>query len=60
MDDVRTFPLNAWYAAAWSHEVGRREPLARRVCDQAMVFWRLSDGSIAALKDALRQAKAHR
>ena len=49
---VPTFPLNAWYAAAWSQEVGRRQPLARTVCNKSMVFWRKSDGSIAALEDA--------
>ena len=48
----RTFPFNAWYAAAWSHEVGRRELLARTVCNTKMVLWRQADGSIAALADA--------
>ena len=52
MKETRTFPLNTWYVASWSHEVGRREPLARTVCDRRMVFWRKSDGSVAALEDA--------
>jgi len=52
METPRTFPLNAWYVAAWTHEVGRREPLARTVCSVRMVLWRKADGSIAALEDA--------
>ncbi len=32
METPRIFPLNAWYIAAWSYEVGKREPLARTVC----------------------------
>lgn len=46
------FPLNAWYAAAWNHEVGRREPLARTVCNKRIVLWRKADGVISALEDA--------
>ena len=46
------FPLNAWYAAAWSHEVGRRGILARTVCGKPMALWRKADGGIAALDDA--------
>lgn len=52
MADTPTFPRNAWYTAAWSHEVGRQEPLARTICNAPMVLWRNSDGAIAALEDA--------
>ncbi len=52
MEQAATFPLNAWYAAAWSHEVGRREPLARTVCNHRMVLWRRADNGITALEDA--------
>lgn len=52
MEQAATFPLNAWYAVAWSHEVGRQEPLARTTCNIAMVLWRKSDGTVAALQDA--------
>lgn len=52
MDDMPNFPLNAWYVAAWSHEVGRQEPLARTVCNTPIVFWRKSDGTVTALDDA--------
>ena len=52
MTSIRTFPLNAWYAVAWSHEVSRRELLARTVCNKKLVLWRKGDGSIVALADA--------
>ncbi|MFT5488812.1 MAG: phenylpropionate dioxygenase-like ring-hydroxylating dioxygenase large terminal subunit [Paracoccaceae bacterium] len=52
MEDMPTFPLNAWYAAAWCHEVGRQEPLARTLCNTAMVLWRNSRGTVSALEDA--------
>ena len=52
MDHTPTFPLNAWYVAAWSHEVGRQEPLARTICNTPIVLWRKSDNTIAALEDA--------
>lgn len=52
MDHTPTFPLNAWYVAAWSHEVGRQELLARTICNTPIVFWRKSDNTIAALEDA--------
>ena len=48
----KNFPLNAWYAAAWSHEVGARATLARTVCNQSLVLWRQPDGQPAALEDA--------
>ena len=46
-----SFPLNAWYAAAYDVEV-KRALLPRRICDQAMVFYRKEDGGVAALEDA--------
>ena len=52
MNTIRCFPLNAWYAAAWSHEVGKRELLARTVCNKRMIFWRRADGTAVALEDA--------
>lgn len=52
MTQTSTFPLNAWYVAAWSHEVGRAKPLGRTVCDKEIVFWRKPDGGIAALENA--------
>jgi len=49
--ELPPFPLNVWYAAAWDHEV-KRDLLPRTICNQKMVFWRRSDGSVAAVEDA--------
>ncbi len=46
-----TFPLNAWYAAAWDVEVGR-SLLARIICGQSLVLYRETGGRVAALEDA--------
>jgi phenylpropionate dioxygenase-like ring-hydroxylating dioxygenase large terminal subunit len=46
-----TFPLNAWYAAAYDVELGRKL-LARTVCKQKIVMFRKLDGSVVALEDA--------
>jgi phenylpropionate dioxygenase-like ring-hydroxylating dioxygenase large terminal subunit len=45
-----SFVRNAWYVAAWRHELGER-PLARRILDVPVVFFRRSDGRPAALVD---------
>jgi phenylpropionate dioxygenase-like ring-hydroxylating dioxygenase large terminal subunit len=47
----RAYPLNAWYPAAWSHEIGHTL-FARKICDTDLVFYRRSDGEVAALEDA--------
>ena len=46
------FPLNAWYVAAWDHEVTSREPLARTVAGRPLALWRTTDGRVSALADA--------
>jgi vanillate O-demethylase monooxygenase subunit len=46
-----SFPLNAWYAAAWDVEVARAL-IPRTVCSQRMVLYRQTDGTVAALADA--------
>lgn len=48
----RTFPLNAWYACAWSQEVVRNSLLARTLCNFKLALWRKADGTIAAFEDA--------
>ena len=48
---ISHFPLNAWYAAAYDIEVGR-SLLARTICKQKIVFFRQTDGAVAALEDA--------
>ena len=44
------WPLNAWYHAAWSHEVGDK-PLARTFLGQQVVLYRSADGAAHALAD---------
>ena len=46
-----TFPLNAWYAAAYDVEV-KHELLARTICNQKIVIYRMENGNVAALEDA--------
>jgi phenylpropionate dioxygenase-like ring-hydroxylating dioxygenase large terminal subunit len=48
---LSTFPLNAWYVAAWDAEVGRAL-LSRTICDRKLVLYRKLDGAPAALEDA--------
>ena len=48
---MKTYPLNAWYAAAYDVEV-RQALLARTVCGTKLVMFRRRDGSVAALEDA--------
>ena len=47
----RDFPLNAWYAAAWQHEIGRALT-ARTICGKDLVLYRRTDGGLAALEDS--------
>ena len=47
----KPWPMNAWYAAAWDHEVGRHL-LPRTVCGRKLVLYRRTDGRVAALEDA--------
>jgi vanillate O-demethylase monooxygenase subunit len=47
----RHFPLNAWYAAAWDHEVGRNL-LAKTIAGKPIVFYRTTEGRPVALADA--------
>ncbi|MFF1831197.1 aromatic ring-hydroxylating dioxygenase subunit alpha [Paenarthrobacter sp. NPDC058040] len=44
-------PLNAWYAAAWDHEVGRK-PLARTIANRPLALYRTEGGKAVALADA--------
>jgi phenylpropionate dioxygenase-like ring-hydroxylating dioxygenase large terminal subunit len=46
-----SFPLNAWYAAAWDTEVGRNL-LPRTVCNKKIVMYRTIEGRAVALEDA--------
>jgi len=44
------FPLNAWYVAAFSHELGDK-PLVRRICGDLVVMFRTANGEAVALLD---------
>ncbi|MDR6416333.1 aromatic ring-hydroxylating dioxygenase subunit alpha [Pseudarthrobacter sulfonivorans] len=48
---VLGYPLNAWYVAAWDHEVTRK-PMARRIADRPLALYRTEDGKAVALADA--------
>jgi len=44
------FLRNAWYVAAWGHELGD-EPLARTILGEPLVLFRMVDGAVVALED---------
>ena len=44
------FPKNAWYVAATPDEIDGK-PLGRKICNEPIVFYRGSDGQVAALED---------
>ena len=44
------YVLDAWYVAAWSHEV-TREPASRTVCELPLVLYRRQDGLAVVLAD---------
>ena len=48
---VRHYPLNAWYAAAWDHEVARNL-LPKTVASRPIVLYRTTAGQPVALADA--------
>lgn len=48
---TQTFPMNAWYAAAWGKEV-EHTLTPRTICGKDVVLYRRSDGQVAALEDA--------
>ena len=49
-DAIEPLVYNAWYVAAWSHEV-ETEPLARRIMDRDVVLFRDASGQVGALED---------
>ena len=50
------FLRNAWYVAAWSHEIS--EGLhAKKILAQNIVFYRKKDGRVVALEDACPHRK---
>jgi phenylpropionate dioxygenase-like ring-hydroxylating dioxygenase large terminal subunit len=51
MPDAAMFVRNAWYVAAWCHDVAKDEVLARTIIDQPLVLYRKHDGAVVALED---------
>ena len=45
------FIQNAWYVAAWDHEVGRQNLLRRTLLNEPVVLFRQLDGTPVALED---------
>ena len=45
------FLQNHWYAAALSKEIFGKEPFARKICGEDIVFFRKSTGEVSALED---------
>ena len=45
------FVHNAWYVAAWDHEIGTEGLFARQLLGKPLVFWRKADGGVVALDD---------
>ena len=43
-------PMNAWYVACTPNEIDDK-PLGRTICNERMVFYRGSEGEVAALED---------
>ncbi len=58
---MSSYLKNAWYAAAWSDEVGR-QLLRRMIMDQDLVFFRKEDGTAVAMSNRCvhRFAPMHR
>jgi vanillate O-demethylase monooxygenase subunit len=48
---VNTYLRNVWYVAAWAAELPAGQLLARTLLDEPVVFYRQSDGAVAALAD---------
>ncbi|MBB4858638.1 phenylpropionate dioxygenase-like ring-hydroxylating dioxygenase large terminal subunit [Novosphingobium chloroacetimidivorans] len=45
------FVTNAWYVGAWSHEVQGTALFSRKLLGEQIVFFRKTDGTVAALRD---------
>ena len=47
----KPWPLNAWYQAAWSHEIEAGKPFPRKLLNEDVVLFRDADGAVHALED---------
>lgn len=48
----RSYPLNAWYVAAWDHETKQGSMTTRTICDKPIILYRKKDGTPVAMDDA--------
>lgn len=46
-----SFLRNTWYVAMWGADLAAGDLVARTICEQPMVLFRRSDGSVAAIAD---------
>src|SRR6266404_3514843 len=45
------FVCNSWYVVAWSEDIGHRQPFARTIIGEPLVFFRTNEGKVAAFED---------
>jgi len=48
---AQSFPMNAWYAAAWDVDI-KRALFPRTICGKHVVIYRQGNGQVTALEDA--------
>jgi len=46
-----SYVRNAWYVAAWAHDLKPGAPLAIHILDEPIVLWRNGDGALGALEN---------
>ena len=46
-----TFIQNAWYVAAWDHEIGPDALFPRTLLGKPLLFYRKADGAVVAMDD---------
>ena len=45
------FMRNAWYVAAWTHEISGERPFGRVLLNEPVVLYRTPAGQVVALED---------
>lgn len=46
-----TYVRNAWYVAAWAHELERERPFGVRILNEPIVIWRNAAGDLTSFED---------
>ena len=46
-----TYVRNAWYVAAWAHDIAPERPVGVRVLNEPIVLWRNAAGDLTAFED---------